>query len=321
MSEYYLGIDTSNYKTSVAIIDNRNNTVFNKSEFLDVKQGERGLRQSTAFFLHSNRLPEYLDEAFRIVEPSEIKAIGVSTRPRRVEGSYMPCFLAGYNAAREISSALEKPVFEFSHQEGHAASVINDNENKFIMFHLSGGTTEFLFGERDSQGYNLKIEGGTEDISIGQLLDRLGVSMGLHFPSGKYLDEIAFSKEYDKTLISRIKYENYKFNLSGLETKLIRLSEDNSLTDTVVSTLFYRLAELLYSASLQLSEEFGISNVYFVGGVSSSKTIRRHICDFQRINSENNTDNQKLKIIFGEPELSGDNAIGIARLAQAMKEK
>ena len=86
----YLGIDTSNYTTSIAVFDGVKGE--NRSRLLDVKPGELGLRQSDAVFAHVKRLPELADALFQCVDRSEIRAVGVSTRPRAVEGSYMPCF-------------------------------------------------------------------------------------------------------------------------------------------------------------------------------------------------------------------------------------
>ena len=119
MSGLYLGIDTSNYKTSVAVIDSSNDTLFDRSEFLEVPEGKRGLRQSDAFFKHSVRLPDQIEELCASVDVKRVRAVGVSSRPRRVEGSYMPCFLSGVNTAREIAALLGVPLYEFSHQEGH----------------------------------------------------------------------------------------------------------------------------------------------------------------------------------------------------------
>lgn len=312
MNKLYLGIDTSNYKTSVSVIDSDRNILFNRSEFLDVKQGERGLRQSDAFFMHSNKLPHFVEELFRDIDPTDIKAIGVSTRPRRVEGSYMPCFLAGYNLAREIGAALGIPVYEFSHQEGHAAAILEHNgliENKqVILGHLSGGTTEFLLCSRDPQGYETQIIGGTKDISIGQLIDRFGVQLGMPFPSGRYLDEMAsVSSDIQPTkIIPRIRIDDGYFNLSGIENKLSRfLQEHNEASESdiksVVSELFNKIALLLTDSADYLREKFSVDDVYLAGGVSSSRTVRNII--------------DRTYIHFGEAELSGDNAVGVALLA------
>ena len=103
----YLGFDTSNYTTSIAAFDGVNGE--NRSRLLDVKPGELGLRQSDAVFAHVKRLPELADALFQCVDRTAICAVGVSTRPRAVEGSYMPCFLAGVSAAKTMASALGVP--------------------------------------------------------------------------------------------------------------------------------------------------------------------------------------------------------------------
>lgn len=328
MNKLYLGIDTSNYKTSVSVVDENSNILFNRSEFLNVKAGEKGLRQSDAFFMHSNKLPEFINDVFSIVDPRAIASIGVSTRPRRVEGSYMPCFLAGYNLARELGSALNIPVYQFSHQEGHAAAVMSEQPTLFeqntILFHLSGGTTEYLVCTPDEYGFSMEIVGGTKDISYGQLLDRIGVKMGLPFPSGRYLDDIALNCDITsaannrisqaKQLISKPRQEDCYFNLSGLETKLSRyldnLPEDIEI-NLMIRYLFDMIADMLLQSAYELRDKYNIDTVLMAGGVSASKYIRN------RIKESVNTDS----IIFCAPELSGDNAVGVAVLSQRMTDK
>ena len=319
MSKLFLGIDTSNYKTSVAAIDELGSIVFNRSEYLDVKQGEKGLRQSEAFFKHSNILPEFIEDAFHSVNPCDIAAIGVSTRPRRVDGSYMPCFLAGHNLARELSSTLSVPVYSFSHQEGHAAAAMLAHpelfKEKSLFYHLSGGTTEFLLCSPDADGFSMEIIGGTKDISFGQLLDRIGVKMGMQFPSGIYLDELASNCDLTKVdpdtlndikqLVSKPKVDDGQFNLSGLETKLLRYIDQDSNNDKltiVIKRLFIVIADLLSATARDAMDRYQIGKTLMAGGVASSSTIRSLINDSS--------------ILFGEPELSGDNAVGVAILSK-----
>ena len=322
MNSLYLGIDTSNYKTSVSIIDEFGNIVCNRSEYLDVALGERGLRQSDAFFMHSCRLPDYFTDIFRSIDTTAIKAVGVSSRPRRVEGSYMPCFLAGRNAALEIASALRIPLYEFSHQEGHIASVVSEEHKPFIFFHLSGGTTEFLVCREDPEGYQTEIAGGTEDISIGQLIDRIGVKMGYRFPAGSYLDDIAASAETSSSLIPRINIRDNRFNLSGIETSVIRTLETIPESDkpALISELFESISQLLAKSAISLSGQYDIAKVYIAGGVAASKTVRKRISDLAEGKNEYSTFPHVSQIIFGEVELSGDNAVGIARLARRIQE-
>ncbi len=318
----YLGIDTSNYKTSLAVIDDAASLVFDKSELLEVKKGSRGLRQSEAFYQHSMRLPEYIAEALRNIDPSDITAIGYSAYPRRLEGSYMPCFNAGINVAKVLSSALEVPAYSFSHQEGHAAAVIPPKEtNRSAFMHLSGGTTEFLILEPDEHGYDMQIVGGTKDISFGQLLDRTGVALGFMFPAGRYLDEIAFghmTDSFSETFeLPRICIDDGYFNLSGAETKLLKYIEEKGLSDAStdsllppVTALFRYISDILSVSAMYLSEKYDIKTIYIAGGVASSTTVReliRNSCG--------------LDIRFGSPVLSGDNAVGIANLAKRIHDQ
>lgn len=311
MAGLFLGIDTSNYKTSLAVVDENKNIVFNKSEYLDVKQGERGLRQSEAFFKQSNNLPAFIKSVFSYVDPDDISGIGVSTRPRRLDGSYMPCFLAGYNLAQELGSTLDIPIYEFSHQEGHAAAIIDScgiSPGKVnLLYHLSGGTTELLLCSEDDMGYEMKIVGGTKDISCGQLLDRIGVELGYSFPSGMYLDKIALENNERTNIVPHIRHEDGYFNLSGIETKLIRYIQNqpsDSEINSMISALFKEIAAILNKTIEFIRTTNNIDRIYIAGGVASSESVRNHLidCDY----------------VFGSPALSGDNAIGVALLANKL---
>ena len=191
-----LGFDTSNYTSSVAAFDGTEGE--NASRLLPVKAGELGLRQSEALFSHVKRLPELSDRLFAHLDPAQIAAVGVSTRPRAVEGSYMPCFLAGESQARVLAAALHVPLFTFSHQQGHIAAVLWSAGrlellgSDFLAWHLSGGTTELLLVHTSPAGeIDCEKIGGTTDISAGQLIDRTAQLLGLDFPAGKALDALA----------------------------------------------------------------------------------------------------------------------------------
>ena len=150
-----LGIDTSNYKTSVAVTSSEGEIIFNSQSFLKVKEGQRGLRQSEALFQHVQKLPDAIDEAFSVKGVrGHIGVVGVSSRPRPVCGSYMPVFIAGMGAAKTVASALGVPLYEFSHQEGHIEAVKHYSPmavaDRLICFHFSGGTTEAVLCDFNS---------------------------------------------------------------------------------------------------------------------------------------------------------------------------
>ena len=124
MSRYTLGIDTSNYATSLAVFDTAGEVVLRKEALLPVKAGQLGLRQSDALFHHTVALPEMMQELAQEFDLTQIDAVGVSQKPRPVEGSYMPCFLAGVNAATAFAHAKGIPLVLTTHQQGHAAAAL-----------------------------------------------------------------------------------------------------------------------------------------------------------------------------------------------------
>jgi N6-L-threonylcarbamoyladenine synthase len=297
-NKFVLGIDTSNYKTSVAVTDKYGNIICDFRKFLQVKSGEKGLRQSEAFFQHIKILPDLIEKTMLEISGVEIVAVSVSIKPRPIEGSYMPVFLAGQSFGRVIAASLDVDLFEFSHQEGHIEAVKHysglKNEDNLLCFHLSGGTCELLKVENNK----IEIIGGTKDISIGQLFDRIGVEMGLNFPAGDELDNIAIAGE-KSNIIKQIELDDLYFNLSGIETKSLR----NINTSGLIPEVFERISDLLIKLSKKAMEITEIHNIIFTGGVAESMFIREKI-----------SCNVKGNIEFGAKNLSSDNAVGISLL-------
>lgn len=303
MTEYVLGIDTSNYTTSAAVAGPDMSVIADERRLLDVNKGERGLRQQQALFLHVNRLPEMIESAYRKLDEagvsrSCIKAVAVSERPRPVEGSYMPCFLAGVMAASSVSSALGVPLYRFSHQEGHIAAVDPLTDERFLCYHLSGGTCELLDVRRTGSGYRVEIIGATKDISFGQLLDRVGVAMGYVFPAGAAIDRLA-ATGMSRKIMKPLRLSGLSFNVSGLETQALR-SIGKVPEEDIAAELMEKIADLLTDLTKKARKETGIESVVLCGGVAQSRYIRTRL--------EERLDG----ISFGEP--SSDNAVGIAKL-------
>ena len=307
-----LGIDTSNYKTSVAVTAADGKIIFNYQSFLDVKSGERGLRQSEALFQHVQKLPEAIEQAFSTKGVSgHIGSVAVSSRPRPVEGSYMPVFTAGVGAARAIAASLGAHLYEFSHQEGHIEAVKHysamSGVNRLICFHFSGGTTEALLYDEDEN--IIEIIGGSLDLAYGQVLDRVGVAMGYDFPCGNDIDSLALNADKGttgKSLLKKIKVKEGFVNLSGIETQCQRIisSGGHSYEDISVS-LMDALSCSVLDMTLYLSDKYNIDNFLYAGGVSCSNFLRKYLG--RNLPSGINT-------AFGSPELSSDNAVGISLL-------
>ena len=304
-----IGIDTSNYTTSIAFFDGVGGE--NCSRLLPVKQGELGLRQSDAVFAHIKSLPELSGRLFSNVRKKDITAIGVSTRPRAVDGSYMPCFMVGYSHAKMLSDVFAVPLVEVSHQQGHvAASVWSAGhlelmDQPHLAWHLSGGTTELLLVEPEGKNVKCTRIGGTTDISAGQLIDRTGQLLNLPFPSGKHLDALSRDAQMKETF--KVKCSNREFSLSGVQNKV---QQFHTAHGDPVETAAYALrcvAKAVYLASEQALKDYPGLYVVFSGGVASNSMLRDVM--------------KPLHPVFSQPQFSTDNAMGVAVLAHRMTEE
>lgn len=300
-----LGFDTSNYTTSAAWFDGTQG--HNVGKLLEVKPGALGLRQSEALFQHVKTLPEIVARMMNAWAADTPDAIGASTRPRAVEGSYMPCFLVGESQAKTISKLLQVPFYEFSHQQGHLAAVLWSAgrmellDKPMLAWHLSGGTTELLYVE---PGLKARKIGGTTDLSAGQLIDRTGLLLGLTFPAGKALDSLAAdmaAKPFP------VKVRDMTFSLSGMENKVRQMRDSGASDGETAAFTLQSVIHAVEAATKQALGQFGDLPVIFTGGVSSNTLLRKEM--------------EPLGGIFGAPEYSTDNAMGIAVLTYIMEKQ
>lgn len=303
-----IGIDTSNYTTSIAWYNGTSGV--NCSKLLPVKQGELGLRQSDAVFAHIKGLPELSGRLFSDIRPENVCAVGVSTRPRAVEGSYMPCFMVGYSHAKLLSDVFQVPLIQVSHQQGHVASSLwsagrlDLMDTPHLAWHLSGGTTELLLVEPEGKNVVCTKIGGTTDISAGQLIDRTGQILGLPFPSGKSLDEL--SRHAGGKEVFRVKCDGSNFSLSGVQNKVQQFYEKNPSPEETAAYALRCVSGAVYKATEQALNRFPGLEVVFSGGVASNSMLRQVM--------------EPLSPIFAQPQFSTDNAMGVAVLAHRIGE-
>ena len=303
-----IGIDTSNYTTSIAYFDGVDGV--NCSRLLPVKQGELGLRQSDAVFAHIKSLPELSGRLFSHVRKDEITAVGVSTRPRAVGGSYMPCFMVGYTHAKMLSDALKVPLVEVSHQQGHVAASLWSADHLELMdephlaWHLSGGTTELLLVEPEGKNVKCTRIGGTTDISAGQLIDRTGQLLQLPFPSGKHLD--ALSKDSEMKEVFKVKCQDFSFSLSGVQNKVQQFHQKYNNPAETAAYALRCICKAVYLATEQAMKAYPGYRCVFSGGVASNAMLREQL--------------KPMNPVFSQPQFSTDNAMGVAVLAHRITE-
>jgi len=298
-----IGFDTSNYTTSIAFYDGESGE--NCSRLLPVKAGQLGLRQSDAVFHHTKSLPELSDRLFSHVDISGVTAVGVSTRPRAVEGSYMPCFLVGYSHASLLASALKVPLILCSHQQGHVAASLWSAgrlelmDRPHLAWHLSGGTTELLLVEPEGTNVRCTRIGGTTDISAGQLIDRTGQLLGLPFPSGKHLDQL--SRAASGRDVFKVKCPGMEFSLSGLQNKVQQYYSSSSDPAETAAFALRCVVNAVWQATDHARKAYPGLPVVFSGGVASNSLLRELTAP--------------LDPVFAQPQYSTDNAMGVAVIA------
>jgi len=303
-----LGIDTSNYTTSVALMYDDGELIANIKKPLPVGEGERGLRQSEAVFAHIKNIPSAMDEVKVFLDGRNPVAVGVSAKPRNLEGSYMPCFLSGVAVAEAISASLGVPIYRFSHQCGHVMAALYSSgseelmKERFAAFHVSGGTTELLLVKGGELGFDTELVGGTKDLNAGQVIDRIGVFLGMPFPAGPHLERAALAYS-GKIPSKKVSVDGTYANLSGLENMARKIYEERGDTGKTAAFIFEYLGNSIASMCDNLVSAYGNMPFVFAGGVMCNSIIKNKLKD-------------RFDARFAEPLLSADNAVGITELTR-----
>ena len=371
----YLGIDTSCYTTSVAIMDEAGALLGEARQILSVRPGRCGLQQSEMVFQHTRNLPRLMEEAVGQVigcvttgagsvangvsvadEAStagasglaglavagyELAAIGVSGYPRPLEGSYMPAFLAGLSVARSVAAVTGAQLEVISHQENHLEAGLwsagGPDVDRFLLLHASGGTTDVLLAERQQNGrYRITEVGGSMDLHAGQFVDRIGVALGLQFPTGPALETLAEKalartaevsacvSEQSVASVSEagagaapmvelpVSVRKLQVSLSGPCTAALRKLEAGAEPAALALGVEHALAETFARVLRNGAQEYRVRDVLLVGGVGSNNYIRQHV--------ERKLAKLRYPVRLWVPEgrFSCDNATGCAAFARRM---
>ncbi len=303
---FYIGLDTSNYTTSAAAFDAATGALWQVKQLLPVKAGELGLRQSDAVFHHVKQLPTLVEQLFAKMGTVSPDAFGVSDRPMEAEGSYMPCFLVGEGTARALAVAAGKPLYRFTHQQGHVTAALYGAERlslrykPFLAFHVSGGTTEALLVKPHNETViSCTSVARSLDLKAGQLIDRVGGLLGLPFPAGPALDKL--SQKADITRLPKPSMEGACCHLSGVENQCRRLLSDGAEPAEVARFCLLSIESALVGMTEQLLAQYGDLPVVYAGGVMSNTLLRAAL-------------QERVGGFFAPPEFSADNAAGIAVL-------
>lgn len=307
--EVAVGVDTSCYTTSIAALDPAGNLIADCRIPLRVKPGGKGLAQSEMVFQHVRNLPVVMKELRRAIgKDARIVAVGASWRPRPLEDSYMPAFLAGFGLAEALGAALNCPVVGISHQENHVLagmwSVSEAFDESFLAVHVSGGTTEILHVRQCPDRLDLELVGGSRDLHAGQFVDRVGVALGLPFPAGPHIEALA-EKCNGPVPELPISVDGNQISFSGPESHVRRWLATAPEPAPVAAAVQKCIAGSLLRAILAAIEQTQSKTVLLVGGVAANRFIRAKLAaELERRDCAT--------VCWPEPQYSGDNAVGAA---------
>ncbi|MBX6394929.1 MAG: O-sialoglycoprotein endopeptidase [Alicyclobacillaceae bacterium] len=310
-------MDTSNYTTSICVVDEEGKVVYDGRRPLAVERGERGLRQSEALFQHLHHLPELMENlAESGVDFRKIAAVAASGRPRPKEGSYMPVFVPGLALGRSLAAALGVPFVSVSHQEGHLAAAETDvggiEADSFLAVHISGGTTDVLAVHRRPGGYQVEVLGESLDLHAGQFIDRVGVALGLSFPAGPALERLAQEAEsgaVERVSALPVSVRGCSISFSGPQAEALRRVERGMPPAEIALAVQRCVAKALEKALLHAFSQRNERQVLLVGGVAANRWIRARL--IQRLEHPA----VGARLYFASPDYSRDNARGVAWLA------
>lgn len=321
-----LGIDTSNYTTSLCAISYDNGRMVSEArQLLPVTEGERGLRQSDALFFHVQQLPAVMSRLMTEVKARRVKwhGVGVSVRPRPFATSYMPVFRAGTSFAEASASMLGVPLVRTSHQEGHLAAADRElpiqRGEPFLAVHLSGGTSDVVHAVRNRNGYIIRQLGTSSDLHAGQFVDRVGVALGLPFPAGPHLEALTKETENEhETPVEWEKWSDFHLNssvhegdmsFSGPCSAALRSIEQGIPAAVLGRAVFQCIANSVVKAVTFGYLQTRVNHVVLAGGVISNRAVR------SRVEHRLHVLHPTLQVHFAPIPYSSDNALGVATIA------
>lgn len=302
----YLGLDTSAYTTSLAVVNQQEQLLVDSRIPLTVQEGSVGLRQSEAVFLHLKNITLLLDSPETLKNHGEVRAIAASVQPRPAPGSYMPVFKVSEACGLFLAQTMGLKYLASTHQEGHIMAGLwaaGLGLGRYLTVHLSGGTTELIEAVENAPGIlDVKLIGQGSDLNAGQFIDRLGNMMGLAFPAGPQLEVLAKSGR-ENALELPVAVEDSSISFSGPASSAERALKKGVRKEDLARAIEICIADSLCRAINNLSTSLEqYDGILLVGGVAANYYIR------QRLSKNIGL----AKLHFAGSGFASDNAVGLA---------
>ena len=300
---YIMGIESSCDETSIAVVKNGREVLSNViNSQIKIHEEYGGVVPEIASRCHTEVINQLMKESLKEARCTldDIDAIAVTQGPGLVGA-----LLVGVSYAKGLSYVTGKPLVAVNHIEGHIAGNYLTHKElipPFICLIISGGHTHLV----NVKSYNdFEILGKTRDDAIGEAFDKVARVVGLGYPGGPKVDNLA--KEGNPNIkLPVTHFENLDFSFSGIKTAVINLNhkDPNINKANLCASFQVAVTEMLITNVKKAVEEYKTDKIVIAGGVSRNSFIRS---SFDNLAKELN-----IKVFYPEPILCTDNAAMIA---------
>lgn len=273
-----LAVESSCDETSVSIIK-QGTEVLSNIVLSQIESHKRfgGVVPEVASRHHVEGITTTIDQALNEakVTMEDIDAVAVTQGP-----GLIGALLVGINAAKALAFAYDKPLIPVHHIAGHIYANHLEQPLQFPLIALivSGGHTELVYMK---DHLNFEVIGETRDDAVGEAYDKVARTIGLGYPGGPQVDQLAANGQ-DCYNFPRVWLEanSYDFSFSGLKSavinKLHNLRQKGSeIKPEDVATSFQNsVVEVLVGKAVSACEAYDVKQLIVAGGVASNKGLR-----------------------------------------------
>ena len=281
---YILGIESSCDDTSAAVLKN-GVILSNVTASQDVHRAYGGVVPELASRAHQQNIVPVVDQAIRRAGITKEKLSAVAyTRGPGLMGS----LLVGVNFAKGFARALNIPLLDVNHLQGHVlAHFIKESDNDtsapplpFICLLVSGGNSQIV----QVNAYNdIKVLGQTIDDAAGEAIDKCSKVMGLGYPGGPVIDKLARQGNPHAYQFAEPQVAGFDYSFSGLKTSFLYhlrdwVNEDPDFVEhhknDLAASLEHTIVDILMKKLRLAVKATGITHVAVAGGVSANNGLR-----------------------------------------------
>ena len=278
-----------------------------------VHENYGGVVPELASRAHQQNIVPVVDEALKnaAIDKKDLDAIAF-TRGPGLKGA----LLVGTSFAKSMALALDIPLIEVNHMQAHVlAHFINDPKPTFpfLCLTVSGGHTQIVLVK---DHLDMEVIGETIDDAVGEAFDKTAKMLGLGYPGGPMLDQLAKAGDPDKFQFARSEMDAYNFSFSGIKTSVLyflrdRLKENGQFIEEnkqdLAASIQKTLIDMLIKKLIKASKDFSINQIAIAGGVSANSGLRDRLGELAAT--------LKWKVFIPDFEYCTDNAGMIAMAA------